>query len=812
MNAEGIDLGHYRAVQTATKKLIDVMSADVVDVANKIKEANVNPELNKRQLEVELLSTLDQLHEVQRLWSLMGREAGLTLVQRKFLTAPEGKYRVNENIGFDPKAAKPSDYDKYVNEARTGSMSIDKVVDLLAGAKTAKDADARIQQVAGLNKEMKGSKSMDIIMEYWMNSLLSGPTTQIVNLLGNSLTFTLRALEQTSGALLTGDTELARATLRYTFSMETIADAWKLATKTLKTTEATLTQGSRVFDDKLAQSKVIASEGSGAIATAINALGTVVRLPSRGLMAGDEFFKQLNYRTYVKSNLAYEAMKKGAKSGGEVAEYVQKNFDNFLTKGARAYNEHNIYLDAVAAAKAKGLTFGTEQQQFIKEYLENNKFDETRGGLADAALGFAEENTFTNDLADEGFIGTLSNTLNKLKNKGGMWSTLNFVVPFLRTPTNILKFSLDRTPFGMMPELVLNKKRKALTDALMSEDPFVRAQTLGRLATATTAVSAGLYYVMQNKEFITGGGPPNKDQLENLRMSGWRPYSIKIGDTYYSYQRLDPIATMLGLFADIVEGHHYHELEGLPIQDMTAIAIMSLTNNVTNKSYVKGLDTLFDLVRDPVGNFGPFAGNIAGGFAPTILSQAQNMADERELKETRAIFDYFLKKMPNNNLPTRRNFLGEAMVNKNSPYMTGIINPVYFNPESDDIVDHELSKLQYGFTRPSTKLFGALEMRDVYNEEGRQAYDRFLELTGTTKIGGQTLRQQLRKLVKNKAYQDAPAESARDIGEISPRVKAVQRLLRVYRRQAKSEMLKEFPDLQQAISQLQQDKQQYRTF
>lgn len=810
MDAAGMSLSEYRNVQTATKKLIDVMSADVVDVANKVVEARSNPKLNKEQLEVELLSTLEQLHEIQRLWSLMGREAGLTLVQRKFLTAPEGKYRVKENIGFDPQRAKPQDYAKYKNESRSGTMSVDKVADVLAGAKDAKDADTRIKKVAGVNKEVNGNKVMDVVMEYWMNSLLSGPTTQIVNLLGNSLTFAMRTVEQAVGGLVTGNPELTKATMRYAFSMDTIADSWKIAKQTMKTTESTLTQGSRVFDDKLQQSKAIAKDGDDAISVGINTLGSVIRVPSRLLMGGDEFFKQMNYRTYVKTNLAYEAMKKGAKSGDEVAEYVQKNFDNFITKGARAYNEQSIYLDAVAAAKAKGLTYGTDQEQFIKEYLEENKFDESRGGLADAALGFAEENTYTNDLANEGFIGTLSNTLNSLKNKGGMWTTLNFVVPFLRTPTNILKFSLDRTPFGVVPDLVIKKKREALTEAMTSEDPFVRAQTAGKLATATTAVAAGLYYVMQNKEFITGGGPPNRDELESLRLSGWRPYSIKVGDTYYSYQRLDPLATVIGLFADIVEGHHYHDIEGLPMQDMMAITVLSLTNNVTNKSYVKGLDTLFDLVRDPVGNFAPFAGNIAGGFAPTLLSQAQNMADERELKETRAIFDYFLQKVPSNNLPTRRNFLGEAMVNKNSPYMTGVINPIYFNPASDDIVDHELSQLQHGFSRPSTKLFNALEMRDVYNEDGRQAYDRYMELSGSTKIGGKTLRQSLRTLVKDKTYQGLPAESDKDIGEISPRVKAVQRIVRAYRRQAKAEMLKEFPDLQQSTQQLQQDKQEYR--
>ena len=310
----------------------------------------------------------------------------------------------------------------------------------------------------------------------------------------------------------------------------------------------------------------------------------------------------------------------------------------------------------------------------------------------------------------------------------------------------------------------------------------------------------------------TGGGPPNRDELEALRMSGWRPYSIKVGDTYYSYQRADPIATVLGLFADIIEGQQYHDVEDIVSQDMVALSILSLTQNVTNKSYVKGLDTLLQLVRDPVGNFKPFAGNIVGGFAPTFFTQIQNMADERELKETRTIFDYWLKKMPiaQATLPSRRNFLGEVITNTNSPYMTGVLNPIYFNKESKDPVDKELAGLQHGFSQPSTKLYNAIEMRDVYNAEGRQAFDRYLELSGTTKIGGKTMRQSLREMVKDKGYQALPMESDDDLGELSPRIKAVQRLVRAYRRKGRYEMLEEFPELKDSIYQLQQDKAQYR--
>lgn len=809
---EATDLSNYRNVQNAVYKLIDVMTADVVDTANKALEARVNPKLNKQQLEVEFLSLLDQTQEVGRIWSLMGREAGLTLVQRKFLLDPSGKYRTKSGIGFDAKTAQPKDYDKYVNENRAGTMPVDKMIDLVAGSSDKASAKRNIKKTRELAEETFGSKAMDVTMEVWMNSLLSGPTTQIVNILGNSLTLAIRNIEQSVGALLTGDPQLARATLKYAFDMESFMDVIRISAQTFKTGESRLVQGSKAFEDKMDTSKAIVKDGNGTLATAINTLGAGIRIPSRALAFGDEFFKQMNYRSYVKTNLAYDAMKKGAKSGDEIAEYVTKNFDNFITKGARAYNEKGIYMDAVDAAKAQGLKFGKEQEEFIAQYLKDNPFDETRGGLSDAAKGYAEETTFTNDLENEGVIGTLSNTLNTLKNKGGAWRTLNFVIPFLRTPTNILKFSIDRTPLGTVGMVATKAKRAELTKQLMSEDPVVRAQIRGKLAVSTAATASILYYMNTNKGMITGGGPPNRDELESLRLSGWRPYSIKVGDTYYSYQRADPIATVLGLFADIIEGQQYHDVEDIISQDMVALGVLSLTQNVTNKSYVKGLDTLLQLVRDPVGNFKPFAGNIVGGFAPTFFTQIQNMADERELKETRSIFDYWLKKMPiaQGTLPSRRNFLGEVMKNQNSPYMTGVINPIYFNKESSDPVDQELAGLQHGFSQPSTKLYNAIEMRDVYNSEGRQAFDRYLELSSTTKIGGKTMRQSLREMVKDKGYQALPKESADDLGELSPRIKAVQRLVRAYRRKGRYEMLEEFPELKDSIYTLQQEKSQYR--
>lgn len=35
------------------------------------------------------------------------------------------------------------------------------------------------------------------------------------------------------------------------------------------------------------------------------------------------------------------------------------------------------------------------------------------------------------------------------------------------------------------------------------------------------------------------GGPADEDAKALMRANGWQPYSVKIGDKYYSYQRMD---------------------------------------------------------------------------------------------------------------------------------------------------------------------------------------------------------------------------------------------------------------------------------
>ena len=150
----------------------------------------------------------------------------------------------------------------------------------------------------------------------------------------------------------------------------------------------------------------------------------------------------------------------------------------------------------------------------------------------DAALGEARYNTFTQPLGPTG--QAITNFFNKIP--GG-----RIIVPFMRTPMNIFKYAVERTPGA---PLVLSETRENLKAGGIRRD-----QALARIAFGSSIM--GMIWAMAAQGIITGGGG-GPDEQRKRRLTGWQPYSIKIGDTYYSYNRLDPLSTIMGFTADLV--------------------------------------------------------------------------------------------------------------------------------------------------------------------------------------------------------------------------------------------------------------------
>jgi hypothetical protein len=797
----GKSFEEFSREQMAVKELNNIIAGKTYELAEATRGlAKGSDEYEKNMADI--MFHMDLLSAAQSVWAQFGRTGSLTLLQRKYIYG-DIKAKKIDNI---PEDISIKDIHKF-RDKRLGSLSDDKLLDLIVSSKSADDIQVGLNKIA---KGSFGSRMMDMAQEYWMNSVLSAPTTQIINIIGSAITYAVDTTEKLVGSALTGNFALTKATLQYSFNMNAIAEAFSLAAKTMKNGEAISIPEARAFSEgaKPTEAIRIAEKGrDDAFAQTFNFLGNLVRMPSRGLLVGDEFFKAFNYRSYVATELAAEAIQKGLK-GKDRAKYVADRISGYITETGRIYNEASLMREVIDRADKQGLKFG-QRQRFISSELAKEKAKpfvlpdgtklsyKDRGAIASRAEQMAKVNTHTQD-SDNLFSNFIGRAVNK-------HPLLKFVFPFIRTPTNILSFGVKRSPFGSASaiKLLSSKYRQQLA----SGSPTETAQAYGRIATSVSSLAALLYFFQSGKggTVITGSGPRNPEQKKVWELDN-QEYSIKVGDKWVSYNRLDPMATILGIVADMSEAHKYNDIDDNTFAELFSVAGIALANNVTNKSYVQGLDNLFTMLQFKSGDIrkdtNRFLGNIAGGFVPNIVNQSMSYEEDRALREASDWRDMVIKRTPlaNQMLAPRRNVLGEIQTVPSSGGYAGVINPIYVKERPGNIVDEELANLGVGFKHPDRYLGAGVEeldMKEYYNPEtGQQAYDRMLELIGTSKLRGKTLRERLEIMFNSNEYQQLGGDNLRkETGYHGPKVQAVRRLLDAYRGIAKHQMLKENPEL-----------------
>src|SRR3546814_18975956 len=60
--------------------------------------------------------------------------------------------------------------------------------------------------------------------------------------------------------------------------------------------------------------------------------------------------------------------------------------------------------------------------------------------------------------------------------------------------------------------------------------------------------------------WVSGSGTSEPLEQAARRDTGWQPYSIRIGDQWYSYQRFEPISLLAGVASDFADLGNYMTL------------------------------------------------------------------------------------------------------------------------------------------------------------------------------------------------------------------------------------------------------------
>lgn len=609
-----------------------------------------------------------------------------------------------------------------------------------------------LQKMANESKLMRGLKVQN---EIFINSILSGPETHAVNILSTGLNTLARPLEQTLGSFAQGDmTGAIRGGKELYYLISSITDSLKGAKLSFQIEDNIVNPGAMIQDADRFQVRM---EGDGNLANIVNAFGTIIRLPSRFLLAEDEFFKQLNFRAYVKASAWEDGMRKGLQ-GADLQDHIQRQFDGTI--------------------------------EIVNKNSMANVKDKSVLDLYEKAQQYAAETTFTADLPEGSLGGAIQGVA---RHPAG-----RIIFPFVRTPINIFKAQVRRTP-GV--NMLLQEYRQALK----STDPSVVAKAKGEMILGGSIWAiAGLTAYSINDPMselaITGGGPSDFNMLNQKRATRWQPYSfrfllkdedgnVRMGKDgkprykYVSFRRLDPWASFLMMAADaaaITGGLSKQDRD-----DFGVAASVALGRNITNKTYLQGITELADLLGKPYKLESWLARRAAATINPLssfgrsvkksglTTSYGQLPGDRRILdKKVRAGDDGFvvLRKFHNELAATIPGYTGGLRPMRN--FITGSVieYPVGFGPdtmnilnpikETDSINNNVLTTLdEIGarITQPSDELsIAELASGKRIGSGIELTYDEHLDLieeTAFVKINGLTMVKALHLRIQQKDFQ-----------------------------------------------------------
>jgi len=645
----------------------------------------------------------------------------------------------------------------------------------------------------------KYQKAIEVFNSAYINSLLSGVFTQAVNLKSGLYEALIRPMEQVIGGAIARDKKsIQLGFAQYRGMVTSFKDTWKAVGIALRQGDAVLDPLARTQDNlQIVNGKTVrpisaANLGfNGRVGTAVDWIGRVVELPSRLLITSDEFLKQVNYRGRLLSNALENTMELGLDI---TSKEGKKNIERILKEG---FDENGL------------------------ANIKNNPINEK-------ALQYARESTFTNSLTN----GSYLNWGSKIENFLRQSPEFRFIMPFIRTPTNLWRHFSNRVPgFG-----ALTKQNQELWN---SGDRRARAEVLGRQALGFAgtmyALDVALEYVETKDGMrlpkLTGNGPANFDIKKQWLSLGWQPYSFARQNsdgtvTYVQYNRMDPRFYVLGIMADLKE--NIANINDEDKSDIFGSAFLTVFKNVTNKTYLRGLSDVFEVLAEPTPkNISQFFGGVVGNIIPFVSFRSQGIPGildpDKEALETRSFIDQVIAKTPfaKGYLETKRDILtGEPIEKKPTGLVINpdgvasfsfwFMGPTMVGKSSDvkqDPVSYEVARLKLTLSAPETKKF-KVDLTE-FKKGDQTAYDYWLEQVGKAKdFDGTTLKQKLENTFKTSQYKSAKeGDETFDGGKEY----IVKRIFEGYKKLAYANMLQKYPEVRKEIEKSQGYKYQMLT-
>lgn len=436
------------------------------------------------------------------------------------------------------------------------------------------------------------SSVLQKLSTYRKAAMLSRPVTHIKNVVGNAAFQVMEDVARIPGApvdmalsLLTG-----RRTLEGMNVRAASAATYEAATTGIKRAARIMREG--------APEEAAEAQQHPKVTFKTPIMNKAVDFVFRALSAEDEVFFTYAYDRALReqANLTARAQ---AKAGLISREQVAQR-----AKDLRANPTEEMELDATTAAQ-------------VAVFRNRNK-------ISDAVGGFRRE------------IGDAGNF------------ALDFILPFDRTPTNIILRALEYTPVGYVkntsqalratagtvkearrlrkenPDMPRRQAvKEAIDKAFTPQQQREFAQVFGRATTGSAGVIS-LGYMLAAKGLMTGfyDDEDKKGEMRQ-RAGGAQPNAIKIGGRWWSVEGLPPIGLLLGLGATIHREMHQNVRDEA---DRPGKVAKGAANMVTQMPLLESAKGATEMFSQPT-QIGRNLGRMAASFVPGAVSDVGTLTD-----------------------------------------------------------------------------------------------------------------------------------------------------------------------------------------
>lgn len=306
-----------------------------------------------------------------------------------------------------------------------------------------------------------------------------------------------------------------------------------------------------------------------------------------------------------------------------------KSFNNKTLIG-KSLNKVDSLLSFMLDAGDRAF-YEAEFTRSINNQLVLNNTTQVTKDMVDIATNEALQRTWQDNNNYTKFVLNIRKGLNAINVKG--YGLGDVLIPFAKTPANLTKALIDYSPAGLIP--AINKGIKLKRSLVNGQyTPQIQNDFVNQLGKATAGTMLYVLGMALAKAGVTSGESDDDKDVANFLKNtlGVNSYSIKIGDTSFTYDWAQPLATPFAVTANFVQKQKENE---------------SLLENITNVLDT-GLNVIFEQsflssINDVLSEPGQIGTKIVEQLTdlparaiPTLSSQIANMLDST----SRTSFEY----------------------------------------------------------------------------------------------------------------------------------------------------------------------------